>query len=45
MRAPARHGLADRLLERADTQEEFAFRFDGERHTVRTAELSGRRHF
>ncbi len=43
--ALARHGLADRLLERAETQAEFEFRFDGERHTVRTAELSGRRHF
>ncbi|MGW7487476.1 4-hydroxybenzoate 3-monooxygenase [Streptomyces sp. NPDC054786] len=43
--ALARHGLADRLLERADTQGEFEFRFDGERHTVRTAELSGRRHY
>ncbi|UKY48807.1 4-hydroxybenzoate 3-monooxygenase [Streptomyces inhibens] len=45
VRALARHGLADRLLERADTQAEFEFRFDGERHTVRTAMLSGRRHF
>ncbi|MFI0713466.1 4-hydroxybenzoate 3-monooxygenase [Streptomyces inhibens] len=45
VRALARHGLVDRLLERADTQAEFEFRFDGERHTVRTAELSGSRHF
>ncbi|REK89258.1 4-hydroxybenzoate 3-monooxygenase [Streptomyces inhibens] len=45
VRALARHGLADRLLERADAQAEFEFRFEGERHTVRTAELSGRRHF
>lgn len=45
VRALARHGLADRLLERAATQGEFEFRFEGERHTVRTAELSGRRHF
>lgn len=45
VRALARHGLADRLLERAGTQGEFEFRFEGERHTVRTAELSGRRHF
>ncbi|WP_407285717.1 4-hydroxybenzoate 3-monooxygenase [Streptomyces sp. BP-8] len=45
VRALARHGLVDRLLERAETQAEFEFRFDGERHTVRTAELSGRRHF
>ncbi|MEU8997622.1 4-hydroxybenzoate 3-monooxygenase [Streptomyces caniferus] len=43
--ALARHGLADRLLERADTQGEFEFRFDGERHTVRTAQLSGRHHY
>ncbi|MGW8974245.1 4-hydroxybenzoate 3-monooxygenase [Streptomyces platensis] len=45
VRALARHGLADRLLERAPTQGEFEFRFDGERHTMRTGELSGRRHF
>jgi p-hydroxybenzoate 3-monooxygenase len=45
VRALARHGLADRLLERAATQGEFEFRFDGERHTMRTGELSGRRHF
>ncbi|MEU8785358.1 4-hydroxybenzoate 3-monooxygenase [Streptomyces sp. NPDC048637] len=45
VRALARRGLADRLLERAETQGEFEFRFDGERHTIRTAELSGRRHF
>lgn len=45
VRALDRHGLADRLLERAESQARFEFRFDGERHTVRTAELSGRRHF
>ncbi|MEX2971592.1 4-hydroxybenzoate 3-monooxygenase [Streptomyces sp. C184] len=45
VRALERHGLADRLLERAATQGEFEFRFEGERRTVRTAELSGRRHF
>ncbi|MFI9075286.1 4-hydroxybenzoate 3-monooxygenase [Streptomyces sioyaensis] len=45
VRALERHGLAARLLERAATQGEFEFRFEGERHTVRTAELSGRRHF
>ncbi|GAA5615354.1 4-hydroxybenzoate 3-monooxygenase [Streptomyces platensis] len=45
VRALARHGLADRLLERAPTQGEFEFRFDGERHTMRTGELSGRRHY
>ncbi|WP_438489066.1 hypothetical protein [Streptomyces sp. S186] len=45
MRALARHGLADRLLERATPQGEFVFRFDGGRHAVRTARLSGRWHF
>lgn len=45
VRALDRRGLADRLLERAETQGEFEFRFDGERHTMRTGELSGRRHF
>ncbi|MCX5446291.1 MULTISPECIES: 4-hydroxybenzoate 3-monooxygenase [Streptomyces] len=45
VRALDRRGLADGLLERAGTQGEFEFRFDGERHTVRTAELSGRHHF
>ncbi|MFD8330282.1 4-hydroxybenzoate 3-monooxygenase [Streptomyces lydicus] len=45
VRALARRGLADRLLERAETQGQFEFRFDGERHTVPTAQLSGRRHF
>ncbi|PNE41266.1 4-hydroxybenzoate 3-monooxygenase [Streptomyces noursei] len=45
VRALARHGLAERLLERAHTQGEFEFRFDGGRHPVRTARLSGRRHF
>ncbi|QTZ90783.1 4-hydroxybenzoate 3-monooxygenase [Streptomyces auratus] len=45
VRALERHGLADRLLERAATQGEFEFRFEGERHTIRTAELSGRHHF
>ncbi|GAO11864.1 4-hydroxybenzoate 3-monooxygenase [Streptomyces lydicamycinicus] len=45
VRALARRGLADRLLERAGRQGEFEFRFDGARHTMRTGELSGRRHF
>ncbi|MFE1174855.1 4-hydroxybenzoate 3-monooxygenase [Streptomyces sp. NPDC058773] len=45
VRALDRRGLAGRLLERAATQGEFEFRFDGERHTIRTAELSGRRHY
>jgi len=43
--ALARHKLADRMLERAETQGDFEFRFDGERHTVPTGELSGRRHY
>ncbi|MGW2920254.1 4-hydroxybenzoate 3-monooxygenase [Streptomyces angustmyceticus] len=43
--ALSRHGLADRMLERAERQGEFEFRFEGERHTVRTGELSGRRHY
>ena len=45
VRALADHGLADRLLERAQTQAEFEFRFEGQRHVIPTAELSGRRHF
>ncbi|MFJ9850635.1 4-hydroxybenzoate 3-monooxygenase [Streptomyces sp. NPDC101150] len=45
VRALDRHGLAGRLLERAETQAEFEFRFDGARHVLRTAELSGSRHF
>ncbi len=40
-----RHGLADRLLGTAQRQGEFEFRFDGERHTVRYAELTGHHHF
>ncbi|WP_328331395.1 MULTISPECIES: 4-hydroxybenzoate 3-monooxygenase [unclassified Streptomyces] len=45
VRSLAGHGLAERILVQAETQGEFEFRFDGERHTVPTAELSGRRHF
>ncbi|WP_405563034.1 4-hydroxybenzoate 3-monooxygenase [Streptomyces sp. NBC_01180] len=45
VRALAGHGLAERILVQAETQGEFEFRFDGERHTVPTAGLSGRRHF
>ncbi|MET9530479.1 4-hydroxybenzoate 3-monooxygenase [Streptomyces sp. NPDC006649] len=45
VRALAEHGLAERILVQAETQGEFEFRFDGERHKVPTAELSGRRHF
>ncbi|MEV7088469.1 4-hydroxybenzoate 3-monooxygenase [Streptomyces sp. NPDC093085] len=43
--ALARHGLADRLLERASTQGEFEFRFEGGRHAVRTTALTGARHY
>ncbi|MFG2138261.1 4-hydroxybenzoate 3-monooxygenase [Streptomyces sp. NPDC048650] len=45
VRALSRHGLAERLLERAETQAEFAFRFGGEQHVLRTAQLSGSRHY
>ncbi|WP_406136662.1 FAD-dependent monooxygenase [Streptomyces sp. NBC_01089] len=45
VRALAGHGLAERILVQAETQGEFEFRFEGERHTVPTAELSGRSHF
>ncbi|MFB9835277.1 4-hydroxybenzoate 3-monooxygenase [Actinoallomurus acaciae] len=45
VRALERHGLADRLLQRAQTQDTFEFRVDGVRHIVRYGELSGQRHF
>jgi p-hydroxybenzoate 3-monooxygenase len=45
VRALERHGLADRLLRTAETQDAFEFRFDGARHTVRYGDLSGHRHF
>ncbi|WP_406348009.1 4-hydroxybenzoate 3-monooxygenase [Streptomyces sp. NBC_00144] len=45
VRTLAEHGLAERIAVQAETQGEFEFRFGGERHTVPTAELSGRRHF
>ncbi|GAA4499791.1 4-hydroxybenzoate 3-monooxygenase [Actinoallomurus oryzae] len=45
VRALERHGLADRLLQRAQTQDAFEFRVDGVRHIVRYGELSGQRHF
>jgi p-hydroxybenzoate 3-monooxygenase len=40
-----RHGLADRLLERAPTHSRFEFRFDGDRHVFNYTELTGQRHF
>jgi p-hydroxybenzoate 3-monooxygenase len=45
VRALERHGLADRLLQRAQTQDAFEFRVEGTRHVVRYGELSGQRHF
>lgn len=45
VRALERHGLADRLLRIAETQDSFEFRLDGARHIVRYGELSGHRHF
>jgi p-hydroxybenzoate 3-monooxygenase len=40
-----RHGLADRLLQKAGTQSSFEFRFEGARHVFQYAELTGNRHF
>lgn len=45
VRALEARGLADRLLQRAQTQEKFEFRFAGSRHTVRPVDRVGRRHF
>jgi p-hydroxybenzoate 3-monooxygenase len=45
VRALERHGLADRLLRHAQTQDSFEFRFAGARHIVRYGELTGHRHF
>ncbi|MGW7368016.1 4-hydroxybenzoate 3-monooxygenase [Streptomyces sp. NPDC054841] len=45
VRALERRGLADRLLEHAQTHSEFEVRFMGERHRFGYAELTGRRHF
>ena len=45
VRALDRHGLADRLLRTAPTQDSFEFRVEGARHIVRYGELSGHRHF
>ncbi|MFI8992590.1 4-hydroxybenzoate 3-monooxygenase [Streptomyces sp. NPDC053542] len=40
-----RHGLAGRLLERAERQRTFEFRWDGERHVVEPGKFSGQSHF
>lgn len=45
VRALEAHGLADRLLRTAQTQDSFEFRVEGVRHVVRYGELSGHRHF
>ncbi|MGW5176162.1 4-hydroxybenzoate 3-monooxygenase [Streptomyces sp. NPDC004082] len=45
VRALSRHGLADRLVERARPHHECEFRFAGERHRFRYAEPAGDRHF
>lgn len=45
VRALDRNGLADRLLREAGQQEKFEFRFAGERHVFRYADLTGQRHF
>ncbi|MDX6361270.1 MAG: p-hydroxybenzoate 3-monooxygenase [Streptomyces sp.] len=45
VRALQRRGLATRLVERAQAHHECEFRFEGERHRFRYAELSGDRHF
>jgi p-hydroxybenzoate 3-monooxygenase len=45
VRALEAHGLADRLLRAAQTQDSFEFRVEGVRHVVRYGELSGHRHF
>ncbi|GAA0464065.1 4-hydroxybenzoate 3-monooxygenase [Streptomyces olivaceiscleroticus] len=45
VRALERHGLADRLLERAERQRTFEFRWGGERHVVEPGRFSGQSHF
>ncbi len=45
VRALDAHGLADKLLARAQRHDSFEFRFADERHVVRYGELSGERHF
>ncbi|MFC3572293.1 4-hydroxybenzoate 3-monooxygenase [Streptomyces yaanensis] len=45
VRALERHGLAGRLLERAQTHSACEFRIDGERHRFSYTEVSGHHHF
>jgi p-hydroxybenzoate 3-monooxygenase len=45
VRALDAHGLADKLLARAQRHDSFEFRFAAERHVLRYGELSGQRHF
>jgi p-hydroxybenzoate 3-monooxygenase len=45
VRALDAHGLADKLLARAQRHDSFEFRFAGERHVLRYGDLSGERHF
>jgi p-hydroxybenzoate 3-monooxygenase len=45
VRALERRGLADKLIQVAEQHEAFEFRFAGERHIVRYADLAGQRHF
>lgn len=45
VRALERHGLADRLLEQAQTHSECEFRVDGERHRFSYTQLTGDHHF
>jgi p-hydroxybenzoate 3-monooxygenase len=45
VRALERHGLADRLLDKAEIQGSFEFRFNGARHIMNYGELAGHRHF
>jgi p-hydroxybenzoate 3-monooxygenase len=45
VRALEAHGLADKLLARAQRHDSFEFRFAGERHVLRYGDLTGQRHF
>ncbi|MCQ4082208.1 4-hydroxybenzoate 3-monooxygenase [Streptomyces sp. RB6PN25] len=45
VRALERHGLAERLLDNAQRHAAFEIRFDGERHILSYAELTGHHHF
>ncbi|MGW0824491.1 4-hydroxybenzoate 3-monooxygenase [Streptomyces sp. NPDC002845] len=45
VRALERRGLADRIVERAPTHQEFEFRFSGERQRFRYTEFTGHRHY